>query len=122
MRPAIRGDARLSQWWNLVIKPVIDGVGHKRDEIEDAREFVLGILAYEADGDDAEQAQAAASYTQKLLECYLRRTRMPTGESDVITPEDEYVAREIESLLVMYGRRKPKVRCPFAGKRPQPNF
>ncbi|KAB2581203.1 Hamartin [Lasiodiplodia theobromae] len=109
VRPAIRGDARLSQWWNLVIKPVIDGVGHKRDEIEDAREFVLGILAYEADGDDdAEHAQAAASYTQKLLECYLRRTRMPTGESDVITPEDEYVAREIESLLVMYGRRKPK--------------
>ncbi|OJD36492.1 tuberous sclerosis 1 protein [Diplodia corticola] len=109
MRPAIRGDARLSQWWNVVIKPVIDGVGHKRDESEDAREFVLDTLAYEAGGDhEVEQAQAAASYMQKLLDCYLRHTRMPTAESDVITPEDEYAAREIESLLVMYGRRKPK--------------
>lgn len=109
LRPAIRGDARLSQWWTLVIRPVVDGVGHKRDEIEDAREFVLGVLTYETGGEnDAEQAQAAASYTQKLLECYLRRTRIPTGEDDVITPEDEYVAREIESLLVIYGRRKPK--------------
>lgn len=111
LRPAIRGDARLSQWWTLVIRPVVDGVGHKRDEIEDAREFVLGVLTYETGSEnDAEQAQAAASYTQKLLECYLRRTRIPTGEDDVITPEDEYVAREIESLLVIYGRRKPKVR------------
>ncbi|KKY23754.1 putative tuberous sclerosis 1 [Diplodia seriata] len=109
VRPAIRGDARLSQWWNLVLKPVIDGVGHKRNESEDAREFVLGVLAYEAGGDhDAEQAQAAASYMQKLLDCYLKHTRMPTAESDMITPEDEYGAREIESLLVMYGRRKPK--------------
>ncbi|KAH7063342.1 Hamartin protein-domain-containing protein [Macrophomina phaseolina] len=109
LRPAIRGDARLSQWWNLAIRPVVDGIGHKRDEIEDAREFVLGVLTFESGGDnDAEQAQAAASYTQKLLECYLRRTRIPTAEDDVITPEDEYVARELESLLVLYGRRKPK--------------
>ncbi|KAL1640516.1 hypothetical protein SLS58_006866 [Diplodia intermedia] len=100
VRPAIRGDARLSQWWNLVLKPVIDGVGHKRNESEDAREFVLGVLVYEAGGDhDAEQAQAAASYMQKLLDCYLKHTRMPTAESDMITPEDEYGAREIESLL-----------------------
>lgn len=110
LRPVIRGDARLSQWWTLVIRPVVDGLGHKREEIEDAREFVLGVLAYEAGGEnEAEQAQAAASYMRKLLECYLRRTRIPTGEDDVITPEDEYVARELESLLVIYGRRKPKV-------------
>ncbi|KAK7537800.1 Hamartin protein-domain-containing protein [Phyllosticta paracitricarpa] len=109
LRPAIKGGSKLSEWWDVLIGSVVDGVGFKRVEIEDASEFVLGVLAFDANGEDSVwQAAAAASYLQKLLNRYLHHTRLPTAEEDVITTQDEYMASQIEAILVSYGRKRPK--------------
>ncbi|OCK77389.1 hypothetical protein K432DRAFT_395632 [Lepidopterella palustris CBS 459.81] len=109
LRPAIRGESRLEEWWTLVIRPTIDAIGHKRDEIEDAREFLQGILVFDADDDkDGEKARLSAHFSQRLLDAYLARTRIPTGEDDTTSPEDEFIAHEMESVLIAFGRRKPK--------------
>jgi hypothetical protein len=109
VRPALKGESRWSEWWNLVLKPTIERVGNKRQEAEGAKELLQSILLFETDDDkDGEQAQLSAAFLKKLLDLYLARTKMPSSAEDAVSLEDDYVSREVESVLVGYGRRKPK--------------
>ncbi|KAF2855782.1 hypothetical protein T440DRAFT_513874 [Plenodomus tracheiphilus IPT5] len=109
LRPVITGETRLTTWWDLVLKPTIDGVGHKRLEIEDAREFVLSILVFDADTDtDGEHAHMSALFTKKLLDAYLARTNGPPSIEHTLSPENEFASHELESLIVAFGRTMPK--------------
>lgn len=110
LRPAITGEARLTTWWNLALKPIIDGIGYKKSEIEDARAFVQSILVYDPDVDrDGEQARLSSLFTHKILDAYLARTIVPSSPEHVVSPENEFVARELESILLAFGRKMPKV-------------
>ena len=90
LRPAITGEARLTAWWNSTLRPVIDGIGYKKSEIEDARAFVQSILVYDPGEDhDGEHARLSALFTNKILDAYLARTKVP---SDAVSPEKDFVA------------------------------
>jgi len=107
LRPAITGEARLTAWWNSALRPVIDGIGYKKSEIEDARAFVQSILVYDPGEDhDGEHARLSALFTNKILDAYLARTKVP---SDAVSPESEFIAHELEAVLVAFGRKMPKV-------------
>ncbi|KAI8942650.1 hypothetical protein NX059_000703 [Plenodomus lindquistii] len=109
LRPVITGETRLTAWWELVLKPTIDGVGHKRLEIEDAREFVLSVVVFDADADtNGEQAHMSALFTKKLLDAYLARTNGPLSIDHDLSPENEFASHELESLIVAFGRKMPK--------------
>ncbi|KAF2473914.1 uncharacterized protein BDR25DRAFT_323589 [Lindgomyces ingoldianus] len=109
VRPALTNEARLAEWWGLVVKPTIDGTGYKRHEIEDAREILQSILVFDADEDkDGELAWISGHFSRKVLDVYLARTKIPSAADDVISPADEFVSHELESVLVAFGRRKPK--------------
>lgn len=110
VRPALIGEARLTVWWNLVLKPTIDGTGHKRHEIEDAREFVQSILLYDADEDQTgDQARLSKLFTEKILDAYLVRTDVSASPENTVSPENEFIANELESVLITFGRKMPKV-------------
>lgn len=107
---ALTGEARLTTWWNLVLKPTIDGIGHKRHEIEDAREIVQSILIYDAEDDsNGERARLSNVFTRKILDAYLARTNVSSLPENVMSPENEFIANELESVLVSFGRKMPKV-------------
>ncbi|CAN9243085.1 unnamed protein product [Alternaria alternata] len=107
LRPAITGEARLTAWWNSALRPVIDGIGYKKSEIEDARAFVQSILVYDPGEDhDGEHARLSALFTNKILDPYLARTKVP---SDAVSPENEFIAHELEAVLVAFGRKMPKI-------------
>ncbi|KAF2121563.1 Hamartin protein-domain-containing protein [Lophiotrema nucula] len=109
-RPALTGEARLNEWWELVLKPTIEGVGHKRHELEDAREFLLSILIFDKEGErEGELAHLSGAFTKKILDSYLARTRIPSSAEDVVSPENEAISHELESILVAFGRKKPKL-------------
>ena len=113
LRPAIKSQDQLSEWWDLVIRPTIDSVGHKRDTVEDAKEFILSILVFDTDEDHSGYAaRLSAHFLQRLLDAYLVRTRIPTRDGPAASPEDDFVAHEIEAVLIAFGRKKPKVRFP----------
>jgi hypothetical protein len=117
LRPVIRGERRLDTWWNLVIRPTIDSCGPRRDIIEEAREFLLRVLVFDAEEDaSGELAAVSETFTRKLLACYLARTKIPSGD-DVVSPEDEFIAQELEGILVAFGRKKPKVWSLIGGER-----
>jgi hypothetical protein len=112
VRPAITGEARLTVWWNLVLKPTIDGTGYKRQEIEDAQQLAQSILVYDTEADkDAEHARLSKLFTKRLLDAYLARTNVPFSAEDTISPDNELIARELEAVLVAFGRKMPKVCC-----------
>jgi hypothetical protein len=112
LRPAIRGERRLEEWWTLVIRPTVDAVGHKRHHIEDAREFLLGIMVFDQDEDSTgEHAELSRQFTKRLMDAYLVRSKIPTSEGEVVSPEDEFIAQELEGILVAFGRKKPQVRA-----------
>jgi hypothetical protein len=109
VRPALTGESRWDEWWNLVLRPIIDSTGHKRHVVEDAREVLLSILVFETKEDhDGENAQLSHHFMHKLLDIYLTRARLDHG----ISPENEFISQEIEATLIAFGRRNPKVRSP----------
>lgn len=120
VRPALTGEARLTIWWNLVLKPTIDGIGHKRTEIEDAREIVQSILVYDAEEDQTgENACLSKLFTKKILEAYLSRTNVSASPENTVSPENEFIANELESVLITFGRKMPKVRLSSVCRRKQ---
>jgi len=109
VRPALKGESQWNEWWDLVVKPTIDSVGHKSHEVEAAKETLQGILQFEADEDrDGECARLSSVFLQKTLDLYLARTKIPSSVEDTVSPGDDYISHEVESVLVAYGRRKPK--------------
>ncbi|KAF1994788.1 hypothetical protein P154DRAFT_364977 [Amniculicola lignicola CBS 123094] len=109
LRPVLTGEARLNEWWGLVVKPTVETMGHKKQEIEDARDFVQGILVFDVEDDkDGELAQLSDAFSRKMLDAYLLVTKVPSSTGDVVCPEDEFVGHELETILVNFGRRKPK--------------
>jgi hypothetical protein len=105
------GESRLTAWWNLVLKPTIDGTGHKRQAIEDAGEIVQSILVYDAEADkDGQHARLSTLFTKRILDAYLARTNVPLSAEDTISPENEVLAQQLEDVLVAFGRKMPKVR------------
>ena len=110
-RPAIIGEPRLTEWWELTIKPAIDAIGQKKNVIAEAKELLTTILVYDSEDKDVEQkAEISKKFLTILLDIYLDKARMPTADGITISPEDEYIARDLEAILVGFGRKKPKVR------------
>lgn len=111
VRPALTGGTRLGEWWDLVLKPTIDSVGHKRREVESAKELLLSFLIHEADDDKDkgnEGARLSDLFLRKTLDVYLARTKVPSETEHIASPEDDYVSNEVESVLVAFGRKQPK--------------
>lgn len=113
VRPALTGEARLVEWWDLVLKPTIDSVGHKKYEMEEAKELLLAFLVYDTDEEkdkekEKENARMSYLFLRKTLDLYLARTRVPSGAEDIVSPTDDYISSGIESVLVAFGRKQPK--------------
>ncbi|KAF2273544.1 uncharacterized protein EI97DRAFT_435968 [Westerdykella ornata] len=105
--PALAGDSRFLDWYDMMIRPVICELGHKRSDIEEARGFLLDILVFDADEDKSgERAKLSRKCSDKLLSEWLARTRIPNVQAN--TADNEFATHEVENVLVAFGRRKPK--------------
>ncbi|CAI6332559.1 unnamed protein product [Periconia digitata] len=108
-RPALTGEMRWKEWWDVVLKPTIDSVGHKRHEVEEARDLLRSILLYDADDDkDGDHSRLSNLFLGNLVDIYLARTKVPSTADHINSQEDDHVSQEIESVLVAFGRKRPK--------------
>ncbi|KZF23116.1 hypothetical protein L228DRAFT_237714 [Xylona heveae TC161] len=112
LRPAIQGTERWLEWWDLIIRRTVTALGQEKAVVEETRRLLLSILVYDKDEDpNGERAQASAVFAQKLLEAYLDRTRLHVVGENVNPAEQEanhFVSDHLESILVDFGKRKPK--------------
>ncbi|KAF2019941.1 hypothetical protein BU24DRAFT_365699 [Aaosphaeria arxii CBS 175.79] len=109
VRPALTGETRLEDWWRLVLQPTIDNAAHKRREIDDVRQIIQHILIYDADEDkDGAHSRLSGHFLKRLIDAYLSRTKLPSSPEETISLEDDLISHELETILVAYGRSKPK--------------
>jgi len=103
---------KLQDWYNLIVQPVLDGVGYRREEISLSTELLLLMLVYDEDTYDKKSPNATASkhFLSRTLEAYMRRTRLQDAEDDKVGDEDAFVARQLGDALVEFGQKMPKVR------------
>ena len=110
VKPALTGEARLCEWWDLVLKPTMDSIGHKRHQVQDAKELLQSFLLYDEDSERQEEhARVSSVFLRKTLDMYLARTKLPSGVDHVVSSEDDYVSSEIGSVLIEFGRKQPKL-------------
>ncbi|KAL9059607.1 MAG: hypothetical protein Q9162_001112 [Coniocarpon cinnabarinum] len=109
LEPYVKGQSRKQEWWKLAIKPVLDGFGRRRVEIERASDFMLHVLNYDEEEDhDGSAARQSAHFTHIVLEGYLEHTNAGDVEADEYSLESEHIASQYEHVLVGFGRKKPK--------------
>lgn len=109
LRPAIFREAHIIEWWQLVVKPVITGTGYKKAALDDAQDFLVGCLVGDDDDDNEQQPSPAAKrLLSELLNIYLARTRGLTEDDQFIAPENAQVTRQIEGVLMAFGKKEPK--------------
>ncbi|KAI9801800.1 MAG: hypothetical protein M1825_003173 [Sarcosagium campestre] len=112
LRPAITGVQRLTHWWEILVRPTIDSLGQEKAVVLNARGIILSILIYEDDADqNGENAQVSALFTKKLLDVYLEKTKLAAADDEISAAQYErsrFMAQHLESVLVAFGRKKPK--------------
>ncbi|KAL5113959.1 hypothetical protein ACEQ8H_008141 [Pleosporales sp. CAS-2024a] len=109
VRPAITGEARLTVWWHLVLKPTLDSTARTRQDMDNAKHFVHHVLVYDADADkDGHHARLSRLFTKRILDLYLAKTTVPLAPDDTVSPGSDLLAQELESLLLAFGRTMPK--------------
>lgn len=112
LQPTVSSENRLEDWWLLVMRPIIDSIGHTRQSIEDAKEWLLSVLLFDADRDEmGNRALLSAKFLTRVVAAYMGRSKVPTLEAEEVSPEDEFIAQEWESILITFGKKKPLVRC-----------
>lgn len=110
LRPCIQGQDRLEELWVKVIEPIVNGTGYKRIEIQRASDFLISLLDYDAERDDhQEHARTSSHFIDIVLSAWLKRTRVPSPEQESHTVEDQHIARQLENVLIGFGKGKAQV-------------
>jgi len=110
LRPCIQGQDRLEEWWTKVVEPIVNGTGYKRIEIQRASGLLISVLDYDAEQDDhQEQARISSHFINVVLSVWLKRTQVPSPEQESLTVEDQHVARQLEDVLIGFGKKKAQV-------------
>ena len=109
-RPFVIGLDRKLKWWSLVLEPVINRLGQKRVETEQASAFVLGMYEYDSGEDKkGEMQREAKAFTDLLVDTYLRRAKPAVSQDEDYSLENEHLATQLEQLLVAVGKKKPRL-------------
>ena len=109
LRPAITGDDELLEWYQLVVKSVIGNTGYKRAAVEDAQDFLVGVMVYDENEENHERrAETSSRLCTEMLRFYLSRTRSLTDEDQYVASENTQIAHQVETVLVAFGAKMPK--------------
>lgn len=108
LRPAITNSTAIWEWWLAVIKPVLGSSAYKRPALDDARAFAIGVMTSDEDDSVPELAKLSNRMCNDLLKVYLARSQSPSEGKISSASENAQVAQQVEDVLVIFGRKKPK--------------
>jgi solute carrier family 25 (mitochondrial carrier protein), member 16 len=107
LRPALTGSARVMQWWETVMLPMLDHLAEEKGLVFEYRGILLDILIYDTDGEKKSyDANASALLSEKLLELWLKKASMIYSEAG---PEVQYLEEQVKQVLIEFGKKRPKV-------------
>lgn len=107
LRPAIIGSARIIQWWETLMVPMLDHLAEEKCLVFEYRCILLDILVYDIDSEKkSDNANASALLSEKLVEVWLKNSDI--GSSDV-GPAAHYIEEQVKLVLIEFGKKRPKV-------------
>ena len=111
LRPAIKGEQDILEWWRLVVTRVVNDATFKKTAIEDAQQFLLGVMIDEEDEQDAqEHEEITGKLLNHLFSVYLAKSHSLTEDEDDGTAQaNAQVVQQVEDILLAFGRKRPKV-------------
>lgn len=111
LRPAISGKQAVLGWWRLVVKRIISEAGYKRAAIEDAQDFLAGVMADDVEDEDTEEFEERSDpLVNELLTIYLAKSNPLDEDEDAGTAAaNAQVTQQVEDVILAFGRKKPKV-------------
>ena len=108
LQPAILSSTAIWEWWVSVIKPILGSTGYKRPAVEDARAFLVNVMTADEDEGIPDLAKISNRICNDLLKIYLARSQSPSEGKVSSASENAQVAQQVEDVLVVFGRKKPK--------------
>ncbi|TVY84684.1 Tuberous sclerosis 1 protein-like protein, partial [Lachnellula suecica] len=106
LTPAIRGNGRLLQWWELLSTPVLNKLGQEKGLAREARDTLLDALVYDEDETKLEDAEATSkTMAYKLVAAWLVKSKHASEEFD---EHAKYVEGQIQMILLAFGKKRPK--------------
>ena len=110
LRQTIVGEANILEWWQLAVKPVINSTKFGKEAIENARDFLLGVMGRIEDDENAHKfANTTNRLLSDLLAIYIDRTRTLHEDHDEgVAQINSQIAKQVEDILVAFGRKCPK--------------
>ncbi|CAK4031426.1 tuberous sclerosis 1 homolog [Lecanosticta acicola] len=109
LRPAIVEEDDILEWYEAVVKPCLTALDTEKTALDDACEFLAGVMIYDETADNAqERARTSARIYGDLLDVYLARTRGITPDHQFVAPENSQIAKQVETALIFFGRKMPR--------------
>jgi solute carrier family 25 protein 16 len=107
LKPNISGSGRLLQWWEKLSVPVLESIGVERGLAIMARKTLLAILVYEEDDPKVGDAKATSdALSETLMSTWLEKSKAGLDQFD---SRAQFVAEQIQLILVAFGKKRPKV-------------
>ena len=105
------GDWDTSAWFMATIRTFIEQPTPRKDELQDAQDFVLEALLYDGEAADDSKKRASSS---RLLHLLLRQCigilSVHSDKKDNSGPRSQDLAlREMQQMIRAFGRKQPKV-------------
>lgn len=114
LRPAIKPPARIFEWWDRLLDPVIEHVGQEKGLAREVLSNTLDLFSI----DDSEDSAGLTLFTDRLLKRWMdTRANKPNDATSI-----DFKERMIKKALMVFGTKDPKVdpiptslsqNCPF---------
>lgn len=95
------------EWWDLLYLNIFDSLTREKGLANEAQSILLEILVY--DEDNTEAAKISEALFKKLVKLWLDNGRAPTTEDQAIVQATHMVRRQIQYVLISFGRKRTKV-------------
>ncbi|TVY45361.1 Tuberous sclerosis 1 protein-like protein [Lachnellula subtilissima] len=106
LKPALRGNGRILQWWDKLSTPVLSKLGQEKGLAVETRDTLLEILAYDEDDPEIEDARLTSNViAHRLVETWLEKSRFASEEMD---NHDRFVQEQVQSILLAFGKKRPQ--------------
>jgi len=105
LRPAIRTPARIFEWWDRLLDPVLEAVGQEKGLAREVVNSTLDLLSIDEHDETTNLADAGLSpLTDRLLSRWMSDRASQTNQSSSV----DFKERLIKDALMAFGKKDPK--------------
>jgi hypothetical protein len=104
LRPAVRSQNRILQWWDRLSGPVLDHLSQQKGLAKEALASCLSLIV--PDSTDETEEQQPSRFADRLFQLWIELSQVKRQGN---TNPDPIKANLLRETLLLYGKKQPKV-------------